>query len=62
MFLLCRALLAIVVVPEIKQMPCQFLRFLVNQGFAAGLGVGWGRGSRIFVTDRPGLCYEILKR
>jgi hypothetical protein len=22
-------------VPEIKQMPCQFLRFLLNQGFAA---------------------------
>lgn len=35
LFLLCGALLVIVVVPEIKQMPCQFLRFLLNQRFAA---------------------------
>jgi hypothetical protein len=55
-------LLVIVVVPEIKQKPCQFLKILVNQGFAIIDGWWLAKKSRVFVTDRPGVCYEILAR
>ena len=50
----------IVVVPEIKQKPCQFFEILHFQGLSVFRGEAWAEKSRVPVTDEPGFCYAMF--
>jgi hypothetical protein len=50
----------IVVVPEIKQKPCQFFEILYFQRLRVFWGEAWAEKSRVPVTDEPGFCYAMF--
>ena len=52
----------IVVVLEIKQNPCQFLRILIYQGLEDFIRGAVHKKSRALVTDEPGFCYAMFVR